>query len=167
MIEGGANLGKTSNLNDGPSVKYINEVVLKGLGDSGITMTADCRITNYRCLSAADFVTLLERNGWSWPRQWYRRNRNYFQHRAGASHFEKEVETSRWIHIVVVPALKSKTDWGRSPLRRLIVRRPFKDWTVPPADIELHAESGWLRPSSFEHLWKFLKEKLWRLLKSH
>jgi len=153
--------GETENLEDGPSVRYVNEVVLKGLSNSGIMMTGDGRITNHHGLSASDFVALLEHNGWSWPTQWYRQNHNFFQHHAGAAHFEKEVESGRWIHIVVVPGVKRKAYFTSSLLHRLRVRRTVRDWTLPPRDIELHAESGWQRPSSFEHLWRFLKERLW------
>ena len=138
---------------DGPSVIYINEVVLNGLSESGIRLTPDCRVTNERSLSASEFVALLKRHGWSWPTQWHRQNRNYFQHDLGAAHLEKEVETGRWIHIVVSPGLRS-----RGGLR---LRRKVNDWTMPPRRIELHAEEGWLRPSSFEHLWGFLKKRLW------
>ena len=152
---------KTENLDAGPSVRYVNEVVLKGLSKSGITMTGDCRITNHQGLSASDMVALLEDNGWSWPTQWYRQNYNYFQHHAGAAHFEKEVEEDRWIHIIVVSGVKRKAYFTGSFLRRLRMRRTVRDWALPPRDIELHAESGWQRPSSFEHLWRFLKERLW------
>jgi len=151
---------ETPNLDEGPSVRYVNEVVLKGLSDEGISMTPDCRVTNPG-LSAADFVDLLKRHGWSWPPHWYRRNRNYFQHHAGAAHLEKEIEAGRWIHIVVVPGVKRKAYFTRSPLRRLKLYRTVRDWTLPPGDIELHAESGWLQPSSYAHLWRFLKERVW------
>ncbi len=149
------------NLGEGPSVRYVNEVVLKGLSNSGIMMTGDCRITNHHGLSASDFVALLERHGWSWPTQWYRQNRNYFQHHAGAAHLEKEIQKGRWIHIVIVPGVKRKRYFTGSPLRRLRLHRTVRDWTLPPREIELHAESGWLRPSSFKHLWRFLKERWW------
>ena len=150
----------TRNLDEGPSVNYVNEVVLKGLTSSGITLTEDCRITNHHGLSAADFVALLKRHGWSWPPHWYRRNLNYFQHHLGAAHLEQEVEAGRWIHIMVVPG-KRKAYFRGSPLRRLKLHRKVRDWTLPPRDIELHSESGWLQPSSYAHLWRFLKEKVW------
>jgi hypothetical protein len=142
----------------GPSIDFVNEVVLKKLRASGITLTSDCRVTNDQGLSAADFVSLLTSHGWSWPPHWYRRNLNYFQHYAGAVHLEKEVEKGRWIHIVVTPGVKRESYFTRSPLRRIGLRREIKDWSLPPKDIELHAESGWLRPSSYAHLWRFLKE---------
>jgi hypothetical protein len=134
----------------GPSVAYVNEVVLSGLSEFGIRLTEDVRVTNEQGLSASEFVALLKQHGWSWPRQWYRKNLNYFQHDFGAKHFEKEVEPGRWIHIVVSPGLRS----GQGS-------RSVKDWTLPPRHIELHAEKGWLRPSSFRHLWSFLKNWLW------
>lgn len=141
-----------SEAHNGPSVTYVNDVVLKGLNESGISMTPDCRVTNDRGLNASEFVALLKQHGWSWPSQWYRRNRNYFQHDVGATHLEKEVETGRWIHIVVSPGLKSRK--GMRPGGKV------NDWTRPPRHIELHAEKGWLQPSSYGHLWSFLKDKL-------
>jgi hypothetical protein len=139
---------------DGPSITYVNEVVLKNLTELGISITPDCRITNENGLSAAEFAALLKNDGWSWPAQWYRRNRNYFQHDSGAEHFEKEVEKGRWIHIVVSPGVRRKQS-------RFGITRNARDWTLPPSHVELHAEQDWLRPSSYEHLWSFLKEKLW------
>jgi hypothetical protein len=139
---------------EGPSISYVNEVVLKGLGEWGIRITASCEVTNDRSLSAKDFLALLTEHGWSWPAQWYRQNRNYFQHNLGAAHLEKEVENGRWIHIVVSPGLSRKPRlFGFAP--------KVGDWALPPRNVELHAEHGWLRPSSFEHLWSFLKKKLW------
>ncbi len=150
-------------MDSGPSVAYVNEVVLKDLREWGIALTPDCRITNERGLSAADLLALLKRYGWSWPPQWHRRNRNYFQHYSGATHLEKEVEKGRWIHIVVTPDVKRKPYFRSLPvLRRMQLHRTIKDWTLPPRDIELHAESGWLQPSSYAHLQRFLKEKVWR-----
>jgi hypothetical protein len=145
---------ETKSRGDGPSIPYVNEVVLKNLSEVGIRITPDCRITNDHGLSAAEFVRVLKNAGWSWPDQWYRRNRNYFQHDSGAEHLEKEVEDGRWIHIVVSPGLRRKQG-------RFGVTRNISDWTLPPRHVELHAEQGWLRPSSYEHLWSFLKERLW------
>lgn len=143
-------------MQDGPSISYINQVVLKGLRERGISITPHCRITNDDNLSAAEIVALLKDDGWSWPRHWYRKNRNYFQHHRGARHLEKEVETGRWIHIVVSPAMREgKATFGR--------RRKIRDWTLPPKDFELHAEKDWLRPSSFGHLRSFLADRLKRL----
>jgi hypothetical protein len=139
---------------DGPSITYVNEAVLKNLIESGISITSDCRITNDRGLSATEFIGLLRNDGWSWPAPWYRRNRNYFQHDSGAEHLEKEVEKGRWIHIVVAPVRRPKQGWFG-------ITRSVGDWTLPPRNVELHAEKDWLRPSSAEHLWSFLKEKLW------
>jgi hypothetical protein len=141
-----------SDAQEGPSITYVNEVVLKGLNERGIRITPDCRVTNDHGLSASDFVALLNEHGWSWPAQWYRQNRNYFQHQLGAVHLEKEVENGRWIHIVVSLGLRS---------RRRGLRRKVRDWTLPPRNIELHAEQGWLRPSSYKHLWDFVKDRLW------
>ncbi len=142
---------------DGPSIPYVNEVVLKGLSEFGISLTPECRVTNARALSSSAFVKLLSEHGWSWPAQWYRQNRNYFQHDAGAVHLEKEVEEGRWIHIVVSPGLRKRR-------RRLIGRRTISDWTQPPRNIELHAEKGWLRPSSFKHFWSFVTDRPWSRL---
>lgn len=141
---------------DGPSITYINEVVLKNLSESGISITSDCRVTNDQGLSASEFVHLLKLDGWAWPAQWYRRNRNYFQHDRGAEHLEKEVEKGRWIHVVVSPGVRPRPG-------KFGITRNVGDWTLPPRNVELHAEKGWLRPSSYEHLWSFLKEKLWPL----
>ena len=138
---------------EGPSTSYVNGVVLKGLGECGVRITPDCRITNDQSLTASELIALLEERGWSWPRQWYRRNRNYLQHDASAVHLEKEVEKGRWIHIVVSPARSSRP-------RRIVGRRMVADWTLPPKDIELHAERDWLRPSSFKHLWSFVRDVL-------
>ena len=143
-------------MQDGPSISYINQVVLNRLRERGITITPDCRITNDDNLSAAEVVALLKDDGWSWPRQWYRQNRNYFQYYAGARHLEKEVESGRWIHIVVSPAVRrADVALGRA--------RKIRDWSLPP-NIELHAEKEWLRPSSFGHLWSFLADRLKRLV---
>ena len=150
-------------LREGPSVEYVNEVALRELDQSGIRLTADCRITNDHELSSSQIVKLLRAHGWSWPKQWYRQNRNYFQHYAGAAHFEKEVEPGKWIHIVVSPAKKPKAFRWRPLSGEMRFQRA--DWTRPPRNIELHAESGWLQPSSGTHLWRFLKEKLLRLRK--
>lgn len=138
---------------EGPSISYVNEVVLKDLIEFGISITADCQITNDLNLSASEFVKALSDHGWSWPGQWHRQNRNYLQHHAGSIHLEKEVEAERWIHIVVSPGLK--------PARGVFGRRhEVADWSLPPRPVELHAERGWLRPSSFTHLWDFLRGKL-------
>jgi hypothetical protein len=145
---------ETEGRSDGPSISYVNEVVLKNVIEMGISITSDCRITNEHALSAAEFVRLLKNDGWSWPAGWYRRNRNYFQHDRGAEHFEKEIEKGRWIHIVVSPGVRRKQC-------RFGLARRVRDWTLPPRHVELHAERGWLRPSSSKHLWSFLKEKLW------
>ena len=144
-----------SSAHDGPSITYVNEVVLKGLDAWGIRITPDCRVTNERSLSASEFVALLKEHGWSWPTHWHRQNRNYFQHDLGAAHLEKEFENGRWIHIVVSPGLRSR--------RGLRLRRRVSDWTMPPRHIELHAEKGWLRPSSYKHLWSFVKDRLGRV----
>lgn len=138
---------------DGPSISYVNEVVLQGLSERGIRITPECRIANDRGLSAAEFVEVLRERGWSWPSQWYRQNRNYFQHPARAAHLEKEIDPGRWIHIVVAPDLKStRGTFGRT--------RRIADWSRPPRNVELHAERGWLRPSSFRHLRDFVRAKL-------
>jgi len=143
------------NHEQGPSIGYVNEVVLKDLSERGISITPDCRITNDRGLSASEFVEMLREHGWSWPSQWYRQNRNYFQHHAGAAHLEKEIEAGRWIHVVVSPGLRQRRG-------RLIHPRKVADWSLPPRNVELHAERGWLRPSSFRHLWDFFRGKLGR-----
>ena len=148
-----------ANNGEGPSVTYVNEVVLKEVIESGIRLTPDCRVTNDRGLSAAEFVDTLMGRGWSWPRAWYRQNRNYFAHDSDARHFEKEVEPRKWIHIVVSPGLR------REELNRRVYKgrrhRTISDWSLPPRSVELHAENGWLRPSSYEHLRQYLKQKLW------
>jgi len=139
---------------EGPSISYVNEVVLKGLSERGIRITPDCRVTNDQGLSASEFLEVLKERGWSWPSQWYRQNRNYFQHPVRAEHLEKEIEPRRWIHIVVSPGFRlTRARFGRS--------RRVADWSLPPRNVELHAERGWLRPSSFRHLWDFVSAKLW------
>lgn len=146
-------------MESGPSVNYVNEVVLRGLSGRGIRITPECRITNDFGLSAAEIVTLLKSDKWSWPKAWYRQNRNYFQHFAGAAHLEKKVEERRWIHIIVSPALKETKDrFGRT--------RNIRDWTGQPREIELHAEKDWLRPSSYRHLGSFLLDRLTRSWRS-
>jgi hypothetical protein len=145
---------ETKHRRDGPSLAYVNEVVLQNLIERGIKLAPDCRITNDRGLSAAEVVAMLKNDGWAWPAQWYRRNRNYFQHERVAEHLEKEVEKGRWIHIVVSPGIRQKQG-------RFGITRTVRDWSLPPNNVELHAEQDWLRPSSYEHLWSFLKERLW------
>ena len=144
---------------EGPSIAYVNEVVLKELIEFGITLTADCRVTNDRGLSAAEFVDALMGHGWSWPRAWYRQNRNYFAHHSDARHLEKQVEPGKWIHVVVSPGLRHDEANARAYKGRR--DRTVSDWSLPPRNVELHAEKGWLRPSSYEHLRQFLKQKLW------
>jgi hypothetical protein len=146
---------KSPHIGEGPTVEYVNEVVLGDLRQSGIEMTADCRITNQGELSANEFMNAFTSAGWSWPRQWYRRNLNQ-AHDADARHLEKEVEPGRWIHVVISPGLR-EADQSHSGNRY----RDASDWSLPPRHVELHAEKYWLRPSSFAHLRQFLSDRLW------
>ena len=147
-----------TDLRKGPSVDYVNDVVLKELRQSGISMTADCRITNDCGLSASEFVKLFTNAGWSWPRAWFRRNLNH-AHDPDATHLEKEVEKGRWIHVVVSPGLRTEGNLVTS--RQDNLNRTVSDWNLPPRHIELHAEIGWSRPSSLKHLLQFLAARLW------
>src|ERR1043165_496086 len=90
----------------GPTVAYVNDIVLKGLRGHGISMTDDCRITNDFGLSASEFATLFTNDGWSCPSAWFRRNLNP-AHDRDARHLEKEIEKDKWIHVVVSPGLGS------------------------------------------------------------
>ena len=148
---------KPQRLGDGPTVEYVNEVVLRDLRQLGIGMTADCRITNQGKLSADEFVHAFTSAGWSWPRQWYRRNVNR-AHDADARHLEKEVEHGRWIHVVISPGLREGASYQNHPGIRQMAAG---DWSLPPRHVELHAEKYWLRPSSFAHLRQFLRDRLW------
>ncbi|HEX3144583.1 MAG TPA: hypothetical protein VHQ64_11480 [Pyrinomonadaceae bacterium] len=146
---------KSQHVGEGPTVEYVNDVVLRDLRQCGIGMTADCRITNEGELSADEFVSAFTAAGWSWPRQWHRRNLNR-AHDADAQHLEKEVEPGRWIHVVISPGLREAEN-GSLPGRY----RAASDWSLPPRHVELHAEKHWLRPSSFAHLRQFLRDRLW------
>jgi len=148
---------QSPHIGEGPTVEYVNEVVLKDLRLCGIGMTADCRITNQGELSADEFVNAFTSAGWSWPRRWYRRNLNR-AHDADARHLEKEVEPGRWIHVVISPGLR-KTEANQSYAENRY--RAASDWSLPPRHVELHAEKFWLRPSSFAHLRQFLRDRLW------
>jgi hypothetical protein len=148
---------KSPHVDEGPTVEYVNDVVLRDLRQCGIGMTADCRITNQGELSANEFVNAFTAAGWSWPRQWYRRNLNR-AHDADARHLEKEVEPGRWIHVVISPGLReAEANQNHSQNRY----RAASDWSLPPRHVELHAEKYWLRPSSFGHLRQFLRDRLW------
>jgi hypothetical protein len=149
-----------ADLQQGPTVAYVNEVVLRGLRGQGISMTADCRITNDLNLTASQFVSALLSDGWTWPTGWLRRNRN-FSHDADARHFEKEVEPDRWIHIVVSPGLVEDAAVAKTSLNKTKKNSRAGDWNLPPRNIELHAERDWSRPSSFRHLRQFLFDRLW------
>ena len=158
MAAGDALSAKESpHVGEGPTVEYVNEVVLRDLRKCGIGMTADCRITNPEELSANEFVNAFTSAGWSWPRRWYRRNLNR-AHDADARHLEKEVEQGRWIHVVISPGLR-ETEANQSCAENRY--RAASDWSLPPRHVELHAEKFWLRPSSFAHLRQFLRDRLW------
>jgi hypothetical protein len=145
---------KPQNISDGPTVEYVNDVVLRDLRQCGIGMTLDCRITNQRELSAAEFLNAFTSAGWSWPRQWYRRNLNR-AHDVDAIHLEKEVEQGRWIHVVISPGLRgAESNQGSRD-------GSTSDWSLLPRHVELHAEKDWLRPSSYAHLRQFLRDRLW------
>lgn len=143
----------------GPTVAYVNDVVLKGLRGRGISMTADGRIANDFGLSASEFVTLFTNDGWSWPRAWFRRNLNP-AHDRDARHLEKEIEKDKWIHVVISPGLRTNEDLTSA--REAAREHMVSEWNLPPRHVELHAEIKWSRPSSLRHLLQFLWARLCR-----
>jgi|ERR1043166_1276713 hypothetical protein len=137
---------------DNLSVDYINRVVLKGVIASGISINSDYQITNDCELSASEFVEVFKKDGWWWPSEWYKQNRNIFAHDSDAIHLEKEVEQNRWIHLVVSPGLKEVSYSVMTRAGPIPMSSSASDWTLHPRKVELHAETDWLQPSSKAHL---------------
>ncbi len=122
-----------------PWVDYINGV-LREVAGTGISMDATYKIDS-GSHSVLELMDLFQKAGWSWPRRWYKRNRN--RAHGGGIHLEKRVEKGKWLHLIIVPA-----NGSNAPL----------DWQSSPQRIDLHAENLWLQPSSHEHFFDFIKE---------
>jgi hypothetical protein len=130
-----------------PWVEYVNEVVLCDVKAVGISIDGDYRIDTGPH-STSEVVDLFKNTGWSWPRGWLRRNRNVAHH--GGIHLENEVETARWIHLIIVPQLdaQSQNDGDIASA-----------WNLSPFRVDLHVENRWLRPSSVAHFYDFITER--------
>ena len=136
----------------GPWVHYVNKVVFHDLKQSSVSIDASYKISSGG-LSALELLDLFKRSGWSWPVRWYRRNRN--PNHSGGIHLQKEVENGRWLHLIIIPergepVLESEGSG---------VTAVEDDWSVPPRRVDLHAENGWLQPSSAAHFCDFIKER--------
>jgi len=122
-----------------PWVDYINSVLREVA--AGISIDAGYKIDT-GSYSMLELVEFFKKAGWSWPRRWYKRNRNRVH--AGGIHLEKEVERGKWLHLIIVPG-----NGSGAPV----------DWQSPPQRIDLHAENHWLQPSSVRHFHDFVKER--------
>ncbi len=131
-------------------VRYVNDVVLRDVQVAGISIDGTYRIDTGP-YSTSRLLELFKNTGWSWPRGWLRRNRNRL-HRGGI-HLENQVENGRWVHLIIVP----QTHLHPCDYR---ARRVGKaEWNLPPSRVDLHAENGWLRPSSVAHFCDFIGER--------
>ena len=135
-----------------PWVNYVKEVVFRDLKQSGVSIDPSYKISTGD-LSALEVLNLFKNAGWSWAVPWYRRNRN--RNHSGGIHLQKEVENGRWLHLIIIPERSERILQSNAAGLPAVV----DNLNLPPRRVDLHAENGWLQPSSAAHFCDFIKER--------